>query len=76
MLYNAILAVRVVTITMCHTLPIAFTSKELGKVLIMTSPPSYKEWIQGWISQPLEAADKLRVPAEASKIISPLIVDT
>jgi len=75
MLYNPILAVKVVTVTMCHTLPIAFTSTELGRVLITTSPPSYKEWIQGWTSQPLEAADKLRVPAEASKIISPFIVD-
>jgi len=61
--------------TVCNIIPIAFTSKDLGKVLITTSPASYKQWIQDWIKQPLEAANRLRVPAEASEITTPLIVD-
>ena len=53
---------------MSHTIPIAFT-------LITTRPPSYEQWIQDWTKQLLGPADKLRVPAEASRITTPLIVD-
>jgi len=59
----------------CYIIPIAFTSKDLGKVLITTSLPSCKQWIWDWTKQPLEALDKLRVPAEALEITPPLIVD-
>jgi len=59
----------------CYIIPIAFTSKDLRKVLISTSLPSYKQWIWDWTKQPLEAVDKLRVPAEALEITTPLIVD-
>jgi len=68
--------IRFWTVTICyHITPIAFTSKDLGKILITTSLPSYDEWLHDWIKQPLEASEKLRVPAEALKITTPLIVD-
>jgi len=35
----------------------------------------YKQSIQDWTKQPLETVEKLRVPAEASVITTPLIVD-
>jgi len=73
--FHPMLTTRVMIITVCHIIPIAFTSKDLGKVLIATSPPSCKQWIQDWTKQLLEAADKLRVLAEASEITTPLIVD-
>jgi len=59
---------------MVHTISIAFTSKHLGEVLITTIPPC-EEWIQDWMKQLLEPDDKLRVPAAASRITSPLILD-
>ena len=60
---------------MFHTFPVAFISKDLGKVLITTCPPSYEEWLQHWCKQFLVPADKLKVPEEAARITTPLIVD-
>ena len=47
----------------------------MGKVLITTKPLPHEKWIQEWTSQPTEPANTLRVPAAATRITSPLIVD-
>ena len=48
---------------------------DMGKILITTKPLPYEKWIQDWTSQPVEPVTKLRVPAAATRITSPLIID-
>jgi len=58
-----------------HAIHTAFTSKDIGKVLITTKSLSYGDWFLDWTGLPMAPAHQVRVPAAATKITSPLIVD-
>jgi len=58
-----------------HAIHTAFTSKDMGKVLITTKSPPYGDWLLDWTSLLMEPAHQVQVPAAATQITSPLIVD-
>ena len=58
-----------------HAIHTAFTSKDMGKVLITTKFPPYGDWLLDWTSLLMEPAHQVQVPAAATQITSPLIVD-
>jgi len=47
----------------------------MGKVLNTTKHLPYEKWLRDWNGQLIEPADKLQVPAAATRITSPLIAD-
>jgi len=72
---HPLLPVAIAHIHNLHAIHTAFTSKDQGKVLITTRHLPYERWLKDWTSQFMEPAYRLRIPAAATRINSPLVTD-
>jgi len=73
--YPPLLPVAIAHIHSLHAIHTAFTSKDLGKVVITTKHLPYERWLKDWTSQLMEPAYRLRIPAAATRINSLLVTD-